>query len=102
MFKNTLFLMLLCSGLAACVRRHYVELYKDDKGNQIYRASCKTDITNCYQIANEVCEKGFIPMEWYGKRSYTHLDDPQTLKKVQNSDTDKFGIGKGRMVFKCK
>ena len=89
------FIALMCLSLTACFR--YTELYKDENGQQVYRASCKKDITGCYEIAGEVCEKGFIPMEWYGKRSQTKLND---IKDNQMPDT--FGIGSGRMVFRCK
>ena len=87
--------VLICCGLEAC--SSYTELYKDDAGRQIYRTSCKKDITNCYKIAESVCERGFVPMEWYGESSQTKLDN---LKETPKSDT--FGVGDGRMVFRCK
>ncbi len=97
MKKITLLILfaLVCFGLTSCF--HYTELYKDEQGRQVYRASCKKDITNCYQIANDVCENGFVPMEWYGKRSQMKLDDMQN-----NQLPDTFGVGNGRMVFRCK
>ena len=70
---------LACYVLTACT--NYTELYKDENGQQVYRASCKRDITNCYKIAGSVCENGFIPIEWYGKRSQTKLDDVKNNQK---------------------
>ncbi|MBR6411792.1 MAG: hypothetical protein IKS41_01350 [Alphaproteobacteria bacterium] len=92
--KIFIFSLLVGIGLTAC--SHYTELYQDENGHQIYRATCKQDITNCYQVANSVCPDGFIPMEWYGKRSHIKLDDSK------DTPPDTFGVGNGRMVFRCK
>ena len=85
----------VCCGLAAC--SSYTELYKDEDGRQVYRTSCKKDITNCYKNAEAFCERGFVPMEWYGESSQTKLD---IVEENQKSET--FGVGDGRMVFRCK
>ena len=85
----------VCCGLTAC--SSYTELYKDEEGRQVYRTSCKEDITNCYKNAEAFCERGFVPMEWYGESSQTKLD---IVEENQKSET--FGVGAGRMVFRCK
>jgi len=85
----------VCCGLTAC--SSYTELYKDGEGRQVYRTSCKKDITNCYEVADSVCERGFVPMEWYGESSQTKLDDAEDAQKSET-----FGVGDGRMVFRCK